>query len=111
MYIYICVYIYIHIQLPCGPTPPPCLVRRRSSWSHGTRQRLRDQEIKQISKSSNKYLPKLTENHSKIDQKLSKNRSKIDQNGSKFGPGGCLGRVWGPSWPQEPLRAQKDLTK
>ena len=51
--------------------------------------------------------PKIVKKSSKNHPKSTKKLSKIHQNGSKIGPGGSLGGVLGPSWPQEATRAPK----
>ena len=82
------------IQLPCGPSPPPC--RLRSAFCVlccGGRCKQRLRHMRNCTQKISKKIPKSIKNHPKIDQKS----LKIEV---WRGPG----RAWGRSWDHSALR-------
>ena len=102
MYIHIHKFVY-DIQLPCGPTLPPCLgLEGRPARSTTTRQinwHINQNMCKNCTKKSNKLIT--------LYQKSIKIGPKGLLGGIQMGPKGSLGGIWGPSWLQEAPRSPK----
>ena len=93
-------HIYIYIQLPCGPSPPPCLLRSLffvlcSSFF-----------VPQGSKKTN---PQSNNNYQKRRPKLSENHEKVTPGGVPEALGGGLGTILVPRVARRRKRSENGL--
>ena len=128
VYMYICIYVYMYIQLPCGPSPPPCLLRSLFSVSPSPCLPVSLSPCLPVALSPclcffrvkvlQKPNPPNHKNCKKKHPKLCKNHAKSTPLGSFWGdfgvilvPLGVLWRPWAPQGTPQGSRGEKTTKK